>query len=148
VQVLDNRVSQDIYHEFNSIMDVLLAFLELLDLDTNVGGVSGSLSEIAVRKARVIPAMPGSLSPRWRASSLARGIVWPCDAQIKAMLQSFFADKKNSSLNDLCHALRCDVGTLALDSNQIDYMKLFMEDDNANQVRPALEKRHEALSTT
>ena len=54
--------------------------------------------------------------------------------QIKAMLQSFFADKKNSSLADLCYALRTDVGKLALDSDEIDYMQLFKEDENANQV--------------
>jgi hypothetical protein len=50
------------------------------------------------------------------------------------MLQCFFADKKNCNLADLNHALRSDISKMNLDPDDIDYMRLFDEDENANQV--------------
>jgi len=43
LQVLDGRVSQDIYHEFNTAIETLLCFLQLLDAEIHNGIIKGSL---------------------------------------------------------------------------------------------------------
>jgi hypothetical protein len=99
--VLDGRVSQDIYAEFNTIMDRLKSFMYVLDYDMHPSGMTGTLRAV----------------------------------EIKALLQCFFADKPNSTIEGLCAAFEKDLAEHKLDLQAVHYSDMFESDDNADQVR-------------
>lgn len=78
-QVVDGRVSQDIYAEFSTIMDRLKSFMYVLDYDMHPSGVTATLKVPEVRLAGD-PCDPSSPLPslRFPWKLQAPGGAMPC----------------------------------------------------------------------
>eukprot|EP00873_Tetraselmis_striata_P000888 jgi/Tetstr1/421152/TSEL_012195.t1 len=110
LQVLDCRVSQDLYSEIENMCHMLTKFMRILDYDINPKHPSGLLSV----------------------------------TEIKAVLQCFFANKSNGCIDAMVAALQRDATERSMTHEEVGYLGLFEDDDDANQGHFAtlLKKQH------
>lgn len=61
--------------------------------------------------------------------------------QIKALLQCYFGDKDNATIETLVAAFQKDVDEQCLNVDEVHYLALFDENENADQVRQSARAR-------